>query len=505
MSELVEGAPLAPAPPRPRDSAAVMLLRRTSTGPELLWVLRSRTLRFSAGFWAFPGGSADETDRRAPVEEASGEQAPLRAAAARELFEETGVLVARNADRARPEQLVALRHELLEGRATFAEVLLRLGARLHVDDLTPAGRWITPEFSPIRFDTRFYLREIPAGQVPEIWEGELVGGGWVRPGDALKAWTRGEALLHPPILNAMQTFESCGLDLAAALPRLREPAMVQGHVSERIEFQRGIHVFPLETPTLPPARHTACYIVGNRELLLVDPGSPYRHEQVRLAAFIAHLEREGRKVVGIVATHHHGDHVGGLRVAEHAYRVPVLAHALTASRIGGADELLADRQVLRLEGEPPIELEVLHTPGHTRGHLCLFERESRALLCGDMLSGLSTIVIDPPEGDMAAYLASLRRLAQLEPRVVYPAHGAVMVDGAAQFEEALAHRAWREGLVLESLAQGPREVASVVRHAYQDTPLAMRALAGRSALAGLLKLERDRRVAHQGDLWKLIP
>ncbi len=504
MSEILQGAPLAPSPPRPRDSAAVILWRRTPEGPELFWVQRGKALRFSAGFWAFPGGSVDSADHHQRVEEASGEQAPLRAAAARELFEEAGVLVAR-LPRPPPRDLVAsLRRELLEGRASFASVLERLGARLHVDDFLPAGRWITPEFSTIRFDARFYLCELPAGQAPEVWPGELASGGFVRPAQALSAWSHGEALLHPPILHAMRTFEVCGLDIASALPRLREPPMTVDHVAERIEYQRGIFAFPLETPTLPPARHTACYIVGNRELLLVDPGSPFPHEQVRLAAFVAHLTREGRKVVGVLATHHHGDHVGGLRVAEHDLEVPVYAHPLTAARIGGADELLQDHQVLRLDGDPPLELEVLHTPGHTRGHVCLFERSSRALLCGDMVSGLSTIIIDPPEGDMAAYVASLKRLTALEPRVLYPAHGGVMVEGAAKLEAALEHRALREGLILDALSQGPRELAEVVRHAYQDTPTALWPLATRSALAGLLKLERERRVARSGDRWRLV-
>lgn len=504
MSETLQGAPLAPAPPRPRDSAAVILWRRTPEGPELFWVLRGGTLRFSAGFWAFPGGSVDQGDHRLAVEEASGEQTPLRAAAARELFEETGILVART-ERPPPRDLLAsLRRELLDGRTPFAAVLERLGARLHVNDFLPAGRWITPEFSTVRFDTRFYLCELPAGQSPEVWPGELSSGGFVRPAKALEAWSRGEALLHPPILQAMKSFELCGLDIASALPRLREPPLMAGHIAERIEFQRGICVFPMETPTLPPARHTACYVVGNRELLLVDPGSPYPHEQVRLAAFVAHLQREGRKVVGVLATHHHGDHVGGLRVAEHDFGVPVYAHPATAARIGGADELLQDRQVLRLDGDPPIELEVLHTPGHTRGHVCLFEQRSRALLCGDMVSGLSTIIIDPPEGDMAAYVSSLKRLANVEPRVLYPAHGGVLVEGAAKLQADLEHRAMREGLLLEALAQGPRELAEVVRHAYQDTPGPLHALAARSALAGLIKLERERRVARAGDRWRLV-
>jgi len=196
MSEAFPGLPPPPEPRPPRPASAVILWRESAGGREVFWVRRGAGLRFAGGFYAFPGGKVDAADAALAVSGAAGAEAASIASACRELFEETGVLLgtARVATATRAE----LRRELLEGRQTFADVLTATGTSLDAALLTPAGRWITPPFVPVRFDARFYLAELPAGQDAEVWPGELSDGGWIACSEALARWRDGRALLHPP-------------------------------------------------------------------------------------------------------------------------------------------------------------------------------------------------------------------------------------------------------------------------------------------------------------------
>jgi len=483
-------------PTRPRDAAAVVLARGEPDRREVFWVRRARGPAF-AGFHAFPGGSVDRSDDDLAIVGLAADEARLFCAAVREVFEETGVLLAR----LQPgRDLAAARRDLLEGRQGFAGILRSLGAGLDASLLSPAGRWLTPPFAPKRFDARFYFAELPHGQQASVVPGELERGEWIAPSEALKRWDRGEALLHPPALHVLRTLARNAPDWRKRLCRAPH---VTGFIARRIELQRGVHLLPLLTPTLPPARHTTCYLVGDGEMVVVDPGSPYPGEQAQLLELASGLVAEGRRIVAIVLTHHHPDHVLGVGVLKAALGVPVWAHRHTADHVEGVDRLLDDGEVIPLEGARPMRLVALHTPGHAPGHLCLFEPESRALLCGDMLSGASTIVIDPPEGDMESYLAALDRLESLGVRTIFPAHGETLPDGPDQIAEAISHRRWREDRVLAALERGPAPLAALTRQAYDELPEIALPFAERSALASLIWLERRGRVLMEGEHFRL--
>ncbi|MGI5862841.1 MAG: MBL fold metallo-hydrolase [Myxococcales bacterium] len=497
MSPAFRGA----GPALARDASAVILTRGRACGVELFWVRRARHLRFSAGCFAFPGGAVDASDRGVPVEGASGEAAAI-VAAARELFEETGVLLARMPAPPDAKRLSELRGALLKGKSSFAEVLAAVAGRLDASDFTPAGRWLTPGFLPIRFDTRLFLCELPPGQEAAVWEGELAAGGWVSADEALGRWSDGQAYLHPPILNALRAF-SASKSRAELLERLRHPAHVTDYVCERIELQRGILTFPLATCTLPPATHTGCFLVGTGEMLVVDPGADDPAEQERLLRFVRALEAEGRRPMAIVVTHHHPDHLGGVAALKQALGLPVWAHPQARAHLGAIDRPLADGDVIRLAGELPMEFLIIHTPGHARDHVCLFEPRTRALLCGDMVSSLSSVFIDPPEGDLTDYLDSLERLAALDPAALFPGHGDFVADGRRKLEEQLRHRAWREARLLAVLSEGPATLAAITRAAYDKVAEGLLPFAERSTFACLDKLRRERSVAVEGELYYL--
>jgi glyoxylase-like metal-dependent hydrolase (beta-lactamase superfamily II) len=252
----------------------------------------------------------------------------------------------------------------------------------------------------------------------------------------------------------------------------------------------GIRVLALRTPTLPPAVHTNVYLVGPDAgpVAVIDPGSPYPDEQAALDRVLATTPP-----AAVLLTHHHGDHSGGAMALARRWSVPIAAHAATARRLAGrvdVTELIGD-------GDTVYGATAIATPGHADGHLCFAIGET--VIAGDMVAGLGTILIDPSEGDMAIYLASLERLLARPQMMLLPAHGPAIPDGHGKLREYLAHRRLREAKVVAALGDEPRTLAQLVPEVYSDTPRAVWALAERSLLAHLVKLVREQRAVDIGD------
>lgn len=490
----------------PKDAAAVVLLREgtAASDPEVFWVRRSEKLAFLGGYHAFPGGQLDAADAETRVENcADATTGAMISCAARELFEELGVLVARGAERLTKGQRASLLDDLESGRMTFAQLLAHFELYLDARDFTFIGRWVTPPFSPRRFDTWFFLVNCPPKQEPHVVPGELETGEWSSAREAYARWQRSEVICVPPVLHALTTL-SGGLtdDLLARFLSVKE---AHGEPTRRIEFHPGFICFPVRTPTKPPATHTNCYLIGSSEVVILDPASPYEEEQSALAACVDELLSEGRVVREIILTHLHPDHVGGVNaLREHlGGSVPVAAHRLTAEALDSSirvDRLIEDGEVIELAGEPRINLRAMHTPGHARGHLCFYEERTGALVTGDNIVGLGSVLIDPPEGDMRDYLHTLERLRALPHlTVLFGAHGPAIGNPRAKIDEYIAHRLEREAHILAAVRDGVSTPPLIVERVYTDVHPKAHAMAVRAVLAHLEKLQADGLVEKRDD------
>lgn len=271
------------------------------------------------------------------------------------------------------------------------------------------------------------------------------------------------------------------------------------------EVAPNIRVVSLRTPTLPPAAHTNCYVIGptigTGPLLLVDPGSPYPESQQALDAILQSEAQAGRPATAALLTHHHADHVGGARHLRKRWNLDILAHPHTAT-LGAARGLVTRPLWEGRLRHGDLEVELVSTPGHAVGHLCIKVPSAGATIAGDLVAGMGTILIDPDEGDMIEYLASLERLAAAAPGALLPAHGPMIPDGEAKLAAYREHRLARERKIIDALASARRASAEeLVPLAYTDTPTPFWPLAVRSTLAHLLKLERDGRAQRDGACW----
>jgi glyoxylase-like metal-dependent hydrolase (beta-lactamase superfamily II)/8-oxo-dGTP pyrophosphatase MutT (NUDIX family) len=486
----------------PKDAAAVILLRQNTDPqkPEVYWVKRSEKLAFLGGYHAFPGGQIDATDAEIDVRNSPDAMtSAMISGAARELFEELGVLAVRGGETLTKGQRASLLDDLESGRMSWPALLKHYELYLDANDFMYVGRWVTPPFNARRFDTWFFLVNCPDKQEPYLTAGELADGEWITAAAAYERWLRDEVVAVPPTLHALRTI--AGGVTPDLTVRFLSNINAQGEIARRITFRPNYICFPVRTPTRPPATHTCCYLIHtSKEILVVDPGSPYEDEQQALTECLDEMIAEGRRVKEIIITHLHPDHVGGVNAlkAHLGGAVPVAAHRHTAEALSElnsdvhVDRLIEDGDVITLEGEPQLSLKALHTPGHARGHLCFHDADRGALLTGDNIVGVGSVLIDPPEGNMRDYLNSLERMRSLPNlSVLFGGHGPAVATPYQKIDEYISHRLEREQNILDAVREGATDPKQIVAKVYTDVNPKAYAMAERAVLAHLEKLRED--------------
>jgi glyoxylase-like metal-dependent hydrolase (beta-lactamase superfamily II) len=248
---------------------------------------------------------------------------------------------------------------------------------------------------------------------------------------------------------------------------------------------------------------TQTYLIGTEELAVVDPGPDLPdHVEALLRAI------DGREVVAITCTHTHRDHSPSARPLADATGAPIIGCAPLALETVGPradaafdgdyspDRILEDGESIEVDG---IAITAVATPGHTSNHLCFAVGD--ALLTGDHVMGWSTTVVVPPDGEMAAYMASLDKLRQRQDRIFYPAHGPAVPNPQQYVRGLMGHRMQREKQILRLVGERPRGIPDIVANAYPGLDPRLVNAAGGSVLAHLLDLERRGLVVRKGEQW----
>ncbi len=482
-----------PVTPPLRPAASLILISRK---PELrlLWVHRAEANPFLGGFHSFPGGRVSRED--GPLDADEVYELSMIRCAVRETFEETGLFVGVNGSIPPPEAQRILREQVLNGNVEFWPSIERLGLTLDRSVFRPSGRWITPPFSRARFDTMFFLAELGEATPPDVWPGELQSGEWVEPARALRLWDEDRVTLAMPTLHAIRVIaEGAGgpHDLAE---RLRGVPEADGVPSRHVILHPGVVMVPLRTETLPPATHTNAVVVGDREVVIVDPGTADPSDLEPLHEVVDTATAGGGRVKAILLTHRHKDHILGADFVRERYKAPVWGHASVADRVR-LDRELVDGDVIELPGPHPRRLVAVATPGHALSHFVFLEERSRTLCAGDLVSTLGTVVIDPPDGNMGDYLRSLERIRGLQAGALIPGHGPPSRGVDHLISTLVEHRRMRESRILRALEKGPMTEEALREEVYKDTPGAPAALAARTLEAHLIRLEEEGKVRRE--------
>jgi endoribonuclease LACTB2 len=524
-------------PATPKDASAVILLNQDFT--KVLWAQRSQSLAFLGGWHAFPGGKLDAGDAEIRVKNcADKELERFIVCAVRELFEETGVLLARGGEKLTRGQRASLHDDLINERFPPAEIFQTWGLWIDAEDFFYTGFWTTPEFSPVRFKTRFFLAVCPSKQLPYAAIGELTRVEFIEPERALKKWENAEVLISPPVLLSLKDLAAENTDkirenitaglfkskvqspkskvqrpktkdqkLKTVSQKLLEKSQKLNGKINYVELNPRVIVFPLKTETLPPATHTNCFIVGRREFVVIDAASKDESEQFRLFDLVDSFIESGAVCREIIVSHLHPDHFGGETALQKHLRekfgleIPVSAHKLTAKSLDGKIEIqkfIQDEEVFYLKDErgETFGLKALHTPGHARGHLCFYDAEKGFLLSSDNVVGTGSVVIAPPEGNLIDYLNSLERMKNL-PNLKHlcGSHGAAVFDAKAKIENYIAHRLEREKQIIQAIQAGAKTPPEIVRKVYIGLDEKLIKLAEKSVEAHLEKLKAEDKIS----------
>ena len=516
---------------KPRPAATLILLRRAAEGGlQVLMLQRAPSAAFLGGAYVFPGGSIDahdsdprllwrvvgltDAEASARLKMPSGGLA-WYVAAIRECFEEAGILLAPHITAARAQSLMRYRAR------PFVELLEAEDLQVPAGDLAYFGHWITAPGRSRRFDARFFVALAPEGQQGSNDANETVHDVWISPREALERAARHEIQLvdaTQSTLRELQRFDdpAAAYEYARALPEIDENRACWAHGREGPKiFRRAdppyfeIHwADPEETgnttydivagapkrldrwvtrltapnPGLMTGPGTNSYLVGG--VAVIDPGP----------AIDSHVEKlaELGSIKWILCTHTHLDHSPAAAALKAATGAQVLGRPAPAGQDASfkPDVVVEHGQRIPIgEAAGSISIRAIHTPGHASNHVCYMLEQTKMLFTGDHVMQGSTVVINPPDGNMRAYLQSLEQLLGEDIAVIAPGHGYLIGAAHREVRRLIAHRHNRERKVIAALERLEHPLLEeMLPLVYDDVPERIHKVAARSLTAHLEKL-----------------
>jgi len=529
------------AAPVPRPAATLALLRDGPHGPEVLMLQRTKQAVFLGGAYVFPGGALDAADAgariaRRVIDPPPSDSLPYYVAAIRECFEEAGILLAcdkggRQIDAAQAERLMQYRDQ------SFVRMLEAENLYLPARELAFIGHWITAPGRARRFDARFFLAAAPPGQQGKHDASETVHDVWITPREALARAERGEIELvfaTQRTLNDLKKYASVEEAILASrsLPefeanracwakgkegpklfRRADPQYFEIHWCDPEEtgessyeivpgepkrLDRWVTRLTAPNPGMMTGPGTNSYLVGEGNVAVIDPGPDIASHIEKILA-----EAKGR-LRWILCTHTHLDHSPAAAALKAATGAQVLGRESPEGQDPSfrPDLVVENGQRIELSG---VTLRAIHTPGHASNHLCYLLEQTKMLFTGDHVMQGSTVVINPPDGEMRAYLASLERLLAEDIAIIAPGHGYLIGAPHKELRRLIAHRMAREAKVVSSLRKlRTASLEDLLPLVYDDVPPRVHRVAARSLTAHLQKLVVEGTVRPSGGRFALV-
>ena len=545
-----------------RPAATLILVRDTNSGMEVFLIRRAQSAAFVGGAHVFPGGAVDAADASAELAHHCDGLDDVGAsrllgvergglaywtAALRECFEEAGLLLAHDAqgryadliDAQREQVFAQWRESVRAGRATLADLCRKHQLRLSAGRLAYYSHWITQPGRPRRFDTRFFVAEAPAAQTASHDNSETVDHVWIRPSAALERHSRGEMHLVFPTIKTLESiagFANAAALMAFARSPRNMPAMAPRGASSRegakllvpgdyayaevgrldpegkgtaageivpgvvVQLSDKLRRITAPNPGFMTGPGTNTYLLGaGEDIAVIDPGPAIDAHigAVRAAA--------GARIRWILVTHTHMDHSPAAALLQAKTGAQLMG--MPPPSFGSQDQsfrperVLAHGERLELGG---CALRVIHAPGHASNQLCYLFEEERLLFTGDHVMQGSTVVINPPDGDMRVYLDSLRQLQAEDIAWFAPGHGFLMDKPQEVLERLLIHRLARENKVFNAVREaGTATLEYLLPVVYDDVSARLYPVASRSLLAHLIKLKDEGRLQESRAGWRL--
>ena len=446
--------------PKPLESVSVLFIYKE----EVFAVQRQPYLLAFPGYEAFPGGKIEKYESSVPFQTnfLSNHKPRLMRAICREVLEELDYDIEKG----------ILRDEVLS-----------------ISELAEA---VAPVFAPFRFRTWFFRIELKKKISFKADSGEFASSFWSTPEKMIDDFRKGKSLMVPPTRLVLK-----GL--------IEDPQATElGDLSERydednsvpsLEMLDGITLLPVRSVTLPPASRTNAILLGDEDKvkMLIDPSPNSEEEYRRLLTTI-----KGTLPDSIFLTHHHPDHHQFSNQLARELKIPIILSRDTLQRLTKkhGQQYFEDIELQTVSENQHVTswhgstVRVYEIPGHDSGHLGLAPDSMAWFLVGDLIQGIGTVVIPSPEGDMATYLNTLKKVISLNPEVIIPSHG-IPMRTTYRLEETLKHRLKRESEILK-LHQSGKSRQEILMELYSETDPRLHSAAMQNIESHLTKLLKEK-------------
>jgi glyoxylase-like metal-dependent hydrolase (beta-lactamase superfamily II) len=462
---------------------------------EIFLAKRNNDLQFFPGLFSGIGGKLERTDyeianefyKKKMVKKDKTELAYL-VSSWRELLEEVEIFYydSNNKDLKKGILEFTRKKNGLNLQELISQFDLKLEKFL-LNDFNKAGFRSTPEFTNVQFRTQFFFLHLKTEKhFPRIRETnpEFSTGIWDQPKNFFEKFKKNIIQTSPPVLGVIRALTKHPLVIEdhngrnipnLALELLNNNDYLPIGLQVPIEAHPGIEIIPFKSFTRPPATTTNLVVIGDEKKIIVDPGTHKPSEKKRLELIIDNWLDNGDEILFQVLTHHHKDHWDASMHLREKYDLPIAFHREFKSYLNSENlihdiDLTDDYEVnLGMDNFNDIKwkIKIKNLPGHSKDHLVLLDQRFNALVSGDIISGIGTVIIE----DLEDYMNSLEYLRGVNVSTIFPGHGPIITDGSKVINDYISHRKVRGQMILQTIKNNRKiTISEITKLVYKDIP-----------------------------------